>query len=238
MFNQYKYAKFLAVSLLVFFSVSCTTQKLFEATDTQIHNDSSQKSDKPLTIASNVNEIAPISKGNSLPRFSVLDPYSKARVFSSETLTQPMVIITYRGGWCPYCNVHLQELRKVLPKLDTMGVETVFLSGDRPEILISSLKEKTQKEISDFPYKIYSDAQLEAASALGVAFYANDVKMDLLTFIKDTKGSSLERYSALSVPSVFIVDADGIIQYVYFNPEYKERLSANELLHEVENILQ
>jgi peroxiredoxin len=52
----------------------------------------------------------------------------------------PPIVIFYRGGWCPYCNMQLSDLRLVEPKLREQGFEIVFLSTDRPEILYSSLK--------------------------------------------------------------------------------------------------
>ena len=45
---------------------------------------------------------------------------------------RPTIVIFYRGGWCPYCNMQLSDLRLVEPKLRAQGFEIVFLSTDRP----------------------------------------------------------------------------------------------------------
>lgn len=236
MIHQWLCSKKSIIIFSAFLSISCSNTTINSSID-QGANGVENATNEPLIIAENAKTVTPITIGQPLPTFSVLTASSESKRFSSDTISNTTVIVTYRGGWCPYCNVHLQELRKVLPSLNKMGIETVFLSGDRPEILLSSLQEQTQKELADLPYQLYSDANLEAASALGVAFAAKDTKMKLLQFIKDTKGSSLDKHSALAVPSVFIVDKSGIIQYVYFNPDYKKRLSADELLSEVNKIV-
>jgi peroxiredoxin len=44
----------------------------------------------------------------------------------------PTIVIFYRGGWCPYCNMQLSDLRLVVSgaELREQGFEIVFLSTD------------------------------------------------------------------------------------------------------------
>jgi peroxiredoxin len=127
--------------------------------------------------------------------------------------------------------VHLSELRHVLPAIQAMGVDVLFLSGDRPELLYSSLDADTQADIGGLGFTILSDAKAGAAIALGIAFRAADDTIQRRRDKgQDIDGSSMALQGVLPVPSVFAVDTDGIIRFAYSNADYTVRLPADELL--------
>lgn len=41
----------------------------------------------------------------------------------------------------------------------------------------------------------------------------------------DLEKASGEQHRMLPVPAVFLIDADGVITFRYYNPDYRERLS-------------
>jgi peroxiredoxin len=143
-------------------------------------------------------------------------------VFDPDNLENPTILISFRGGWCPYCNMHLSELRTVIPEIRASGYDVLFLSNDRPEILYSSLKLETQEDIDGLDYLILSDAEISAARALGTAF-----RID--------KG---DKYDALAVPAVYVIDQSGQIVFDFVEPDYKIRLPADELLSAAKAALQ
>lgn len=183
-------------------------------------------------IAASAKEISPLAAGDSAPRFIVQTVAGENFVFEPRDLDRPAIIITFRGGWCPYCNMHLSELRHVIPEIRELGVDVLFLSGDRPEMLFESLKVETQQDIEGLDYAIYSDANAYAAVALGIAFRASDRTINRRKEkSQDIAGSSMLNHGVLPVPAVFAVDMDGIISFAYANPDYKIRVPADELLN-------
>ncbi len=51
-----------------------------------------------------------LKKGDKIPHFKLRDIY-KGAVTSQELLKKgPLLIVFYRGGWCPYCNLQLRDL--------------------------------------------------------------------------------------------------------------------------------
>jgi peroxiredoxin len=127
--------------------------------------------------------------------------------------------------------MHLSELRTVIPELAEMGFDVLFISNDRPEILYSSLKNDTKEDIEALDYRILSDANLSAATAFGTAFMAADALVAWLDDTgKDYDDSSIANYGALAVPSVYLIDTDGMIVFDYANANYKVRLEAQALL--------
>ncbi|TDJ36396.1 MAG: redoxin domain-containing protein, partial [Gammaproteobacteria bacterium] len=112
----------------------------------------------------------PLKSGDRAPKFTVRTVDDKPYVFDPDNLENPTILISFRGGWCPYCNMHLSELRTVIPEIRESGYDVLFLSNDRPELLYSSLKQETQDDIDGLDYVILSDADMNAAMALGTAF--------------------------------------------------------------------
>lgn len=170
-------------------------------------------------------DVKPLTVGARAPAFAARTVQGEPFRFDPGSLQQPVLLIFYRGGWCPYCNAHLGQLRTVEPKLVGMGYEVLFLSADRPELLRSSLKEK------DLPYTILSDAEMHAARAFGTAFRVDDATVQRYKeWNIDLEKASGQTHHELPVPAVFIVDRGGIIRFAHWNPDYKVRLNPEELL--------
>jgi peroxiredoxin len=175
-------------------------------------------------IAPNAEAVQPLKTGDHAPAFTALRADQTPYTFMAAHLTKPHVIIFYRGGWCPYCNRQLADLHLVEPKLRASGFEVLFLSTDRPELLYSSLKNP------DISYTLLSDPTLQAAQAFHIAFHVDDetYKKELAWGVDLEKTTGTQAH-ALPVPSVFIVDTAGVIRFVYSNPDYRVRLSADDL---------
>jgi peroxiredoxin len=183
-----------------------------------------------LTCAANAEvptdpaKVVPVAVGALAPVFTAQEVDGRTFRFDPTQRRQPAMVIFFRGGWCPYCNAHLQDLQSVEPKLRAMGYEVLFLSTDRPEILYSSLKVKVD-------YHLLSDTGMNAARAFGVAFRLADETVQAMksrgTDLEQTQGTSNHE---LPVPSVFIVDRSGVVRYRHFNPDYKVRLNGAEVL--------
>lgn len=184
-----------------------------------------------VPVAATATDIQPLSAGDKAPRFSVETVDNQRFDFDPRNLERPVILISFRGGWCPFCNVHLSELRHAIPAIDAMGVDVLFLSGDRSELLLESLSRETQDVIDGLGYKILSDANAQAAIALGIAFKASDQTIQRrLQKGDDIEQSSMQRHGVLPVPAVFAINRDGLITYSYANPDYKVRASAEEIL--------
>jgi peroxiredoxin len=176
-------------------------------------------------------DTAPLKSGDRAPAFTVRTVDDEPYAFDPDNLDRPTILISFRGGWCPYCNMHLSELRTVIPQIREAGVDILFLSNDPPDQLYSSLKQETQDSIEGLDYTILSDSNLFAARALGTAFRVDPGLTSYLDKKKhDYSGSSIGRHNALAVPAVYVVDASGEIVYDFVNADYKVRLSAEDLL--------
>ena len=205
-------------AMLLVASVICSTSIRYGHADTP--------------IAMDAESIEPLGEGDAAPRFLVRTVEGDSFDFDPRNLDRPAILISFRGGWCPYCNIHLSELRHVVPEISEMDVDVYFLSGDRPEALYEGLAGDTQTDIDGLGYQILSDADANAAIALGIAFRADPNYVQRLKDAnKDIEESSIEREGVLPVPAVFAVDTDGQIAYAYVNANFRVRLPAEDLLN-------
>jgi len=176
-------------------------------------------------------KVKPLEAGAAAPAFSVREADGKPFQFEPKKLSKPTMLIFYRGGWCPYCNAHLKDLRTAVPQVAALGFDVLFLSTDRPGILRSSLKEPVD-------YHLLSDNEVNAARAFGVAF-----RMDDVTYAKyKTYGLDLEEtqgatHHELPVPAVFIVDRKGRIRFAHTNSDYTQRLPAADVVKAAQSAL-
>jgi len=184
-----------------------------------------------VPIADSADLIEPLVAGDKAPRFIVETVDGEAFDFNPQNLERPVVLLTFRGGWCPFCNTYLSDMRHVIPEIREMGVDVLFLSGDRAELLFDSLSRETKEDIAGLDYTLLSDADAQAAIALGIAFKASMRTINgRRNKNQDIEGSSMLKHGVLPVPAVFAIDRGGVIRFAFTNANYKVRLPADELL--------
>lgn len=184
-----------------------------------------------VPVAESADLINPLGAGDNAPRFVVETVAGEPFDFNPQELQRPVVLLAFRGGWCPFCNAYLSEMRHVIPEIREMGLDVLFLSGDRAEMLFSSLTWETQEDIAELDYTILSDADAQAAIALGIAFRASGRTISRRREKgQDISESSMLKHGVLPVPAVFAIDQSGIIRFAYTNADYRIRLPANDLL--------
>ena len=220
-----KYRAFLPVTLVMllgFSVVSSLTARMGHA---------------DVPIAESADQVKPLGSGDAAPRFLVRAVDGSPYEFNPQQLERPTVLLAFRGGWCPFCNTYLSEMRHVIPSIRELGVDVLFLSGDRPSQLFDSLSMETQEDIAGLDYTLLSDADTQAAVSLGIAFRASEATISRRHEKgDDIAGSAMMNHGVLPVPSVFAVDRNGIIRFAFTNADYKIRLPADELLAAAEAI--
>jgi peroxiredoxin len=176
-------------------------------------------------VAPSPSEVRPLLIGAVAPDAQLRTMDGNPTTLKNALAGKPGVVIFYRGGWCPYCNAHLREIKSIQKDLTRLGYTTVALSPDRPEELAKTAKKH------DLPYALLSDSKLEAARAYGIAFQLDpDMLKAYAHYGVDLRKSSGERHDWLPVPSVFLIGKDGTIKFAYTNPDYKVRLKGSVLL--------
>ena len=175
-------------------------------------------------IHDSAEQVRPILPGMSAPEVEFLDVESKPVPLDLAALEKPLVLTFYRGGWCPYCNLHLAELRTAEAELVELGFDVWFASPDRPELL-------AEGDQVGLGYRLLSDSTLAAAQAFGIAFRVDPVLVARMAQGgMDINARSGQDHGALPAPATFIIGTDGVVQFSYVNPDYSVRLAPSVLL--------
>jgi peroxiredoxin len=172
----------------------------------------------------------PLKIGTQIPDLTLKTAAGESLNLPAAAKEQPLVLIFYRGGWCPYCNAHLGQLQEIDPQLRELGYRIIAISPDRQEKMAESL-DKTK-----MTYTLLSDSSMTAAKAFGLAFEVDTEMLKKLdSYNIDIEEASGEKHHMLPVPAVFLVGTDGVIDFVYANPDYKIRIDPEVLLAEAKS---
>lgn len=173
-----------------------------------------------IAIPTVAEDISPILIGETLPNAYFQNAEGKSVQLKAVLEEKPTVLVFYRGGWCPYCNVQLSGLVDIEEEVLELGYQIVAISPDDFKNLQATIENNNTK------YKLLSDPNGEFIQQIGIAFKTSS---SLKEYITD-KGQKGETSSVMPAPTVMIVDKKGVIKFEYINPNYKERISGEMLL--------
>lgn len=165
--------------------------------------------------------------GDHAPEITFTTADNKKETLASYYEKQPVVIIFYRGYWCPVCNKHLTEFAQNAKQIEAAGAKLIAISSESYDN-VTQTKEQTGAN-----FTIFSDADGSIMKAFDVKFKVTEAYQ---TMIQDKLKASIAETNAnkqaeLPVPATFIIDTSGKIVYKQFNPDYKIRASAEDILN-------
>lgn len=176
-------------------------------------------------VPEDANKVCPIKVGQTIPKISLLDVNGKDVSLNAEIAKKPTVLIFYRGGWCPYCNIHLGELKTIEKDLEALGYQVVAVSPDRPENLKKSLDK------NELTYTLLSDNKANAVKTLGLGFKVDDeTYKKYLGYNINLEKASGQNHHILPIPTALILDKDGLVRFSFASPNYKVRVDTTVLL--------
>ena len=124
------------------------------------------------------------------------------------------------------------QLQAINAELVELGYQIIAVSPDRPERVRDFLKK------TSLGFRLLSDTKLSAPLAMGVAYRVDSKTLERLKgFGIDLEDASGEGHHMLPVPSVFVLDAESRISYVYANPDHKVRCDPEVILSEAKKAL-
>ncbi len=136
-----------------------------------------------------------------------------------------VVLVFYRGQWCPYCNKELSRLQDSLQFIIDKGATLVAVSPELPEN-VSKTVEKTKAT-----YPVLYDEGMKIMKAYDVEY---EMTENTVTRYRNT-GLDIEKANGpngkfLPVPAVYIIDKESTVTYRFFETDYKKRPSVKDIL--------
>lgn len=166
-----------------------------------------------------------IRVGQKAPNFSLKNAFGKTVTLNEELKKGPVVLVFYRGSWCPYCNLHLHALKKAQPDFDKYGAQIIAVSPQTPDRSAAQIKK------DGYPFEVLSDSNSTVMKDYKLYF---ELSSDL-TEVYQKFNLNLEDYNGkdrnvLPVPGGFVIASDGTVTAMQAQTDYKTRMEPTMIL--------
>jgi peroxiredoxin len=166
------------------------------------------------------------------PEFKAKDQDGKEVRLKDLLKKGKVVLVFYRGEWCPYCNKFLQKLEDSLSLIKEKGATLVAITPELPE----NIGKTITKTKAEFP--ILHDEDLKIMKAYDVEF---EVPENTLTRYRNS-GIRIDENNGkngnfLPVPAVYVINKESTVVYRFFNQDYKKRPNVKEILEFLQKTL-
>jgi peroxiredoxin len=167
-----------------------------------------------------------VRPGDHLAPFTLDDATGTAVSLGQLVEVGPAVIVFYRGGWCPYCNLALRTYQQeLLPELGAFGARLVAISPQSADQSLSTA------EKAGLSFTVLSDPGSRVARSVGIAFQqADEVLAAQRQLGLDLAQVNAEGSTQLPRPTVLIVDQDQTVRFVDVQPDYTARTEVTDIL--------
>jgi len=173
-----------------------------------------------------------LQPGDIAPDFILPNVDGRSVRLYSELEQGPVVLVFYRGGWCPFCNIHLRGFQKSLAAFKAAGAQVVAISPQLPD------QSLTTQEKNELAFPVLSDVGLNTARTFGVAFELPKALLDLYAdFDQPLENSNgAEGAKELPLPATFVIRADRTIAYAHVEADFMRRSEPLEVLNIVREL--
>jgi peroxiredoxin len=185
----------------------------------------------PDELGRNENDLG-LKAGESVPAFES-NTYDGESINLDNLLANgSIMVIFYRGGWCPFCNYQVRQITEAFDKFQQRNVTPVLISVDNIDgaMLI--------KEAYEIPFPVLSDSNLAAHES-----FKTVIELDNSKYEKYKKfGVDLEAWSGLehhkmAAPGIFLVNGEAQVLWSHVALDFKTRPNVEQLLSVIDNNL-
>jgi peroxiredoxin len=167
--------------------------------------------------------------GDRMPGGKLLDVAGQPTSLAEALASRPGVIVFYRGGWCPYCNIALRTYQaQLVPALADRNIPLIAISPQTPDGSLST------KETKDLTFTVLSDPGNQIAGQLGILTAPSDgARAAQLQLGLDLTKVNADGTTTLPMPAVIVVDASGVIRWIDVHRDYTTRTEPDQVLQAV-----
>ncbi len=160
-----------------------------------------------------------LTVGARAPLFTLDDIIGKPVALAEMIASGPTVLIFYRGGWCPFCNVHMRAFQLARTHIRALGASVLLISPELHTYAVPML----------FP--VLSDRGNAVARAYGLAFQMpSEMRADYREDGIDLAERNGDASGELPMPATFVVDRAGLIQYAFVSADYTQRAAPQDVI--------
>ena len=208
----------------IFSTFACAQEKKMESGDA-MKKDGSMKMEAAKFVSVEDAAKNALNVGAKMPAFTLNDSHGKP-VNSKDLLKQGnLIVVFYRGAWCPFCNKYLHTLQQNLPAIKQNGGQLVAISVEPADRSMAIAKK------NELQFTVLSDPNLNVARSFNIVYQ--------LPAETDEKykgyGIDLVKYNStekpeLPISATYVINKKGEIVYAYVEPDYKKRAEPDAII--------
>lgn len=166
-----------------------------------------------------------LAVGDRAADFELPNAYGRWIRLAYELERGAVVLIFYRGAWCPFCNLQLRSLQQALPQIEALGASLVAISPQLPDGSRSMIDKNA------LTFEVLSDLQSHVASEYGITFTLAPPDQTLFLEVgNDLRRANGDSTWVLPAPATFVIAADGTIHLARVDSNYTTRINPDEIL--------
>lgn len=136
-----------------------------------------------------------------------------------------VVLVFYRGSWCPYCNLELKEYKDYYESFRAAGLEVLAISPELPEY-----SQRFQNK-NFFPFPLLYDKKNKLAKKMHLNFTLDPQLVPIYkAFGIDIGARNGDGKWEIPVPATMIISKDRHIKYIFADVDYKKRAEPDSVL--------
>ena len=172
-------------------------------------------------------EILKLKAGDKAPDFTLSNALGESVSLESLISKTRVVLTFYRGTWCPYCNLQLNQYQQVLDEIKALGASLVAISPQTPD---ESLNIQQKNELQ---FEVLSDNGNTVARQFTTVFKNGATPVETMKSLGiDFDGFYSDDSQELPVPAVFIIEQDSTISFAKaIDGDYRNRVEAEDILN-------
>lgn len=175
-------------------------------------------------IQSNIAETS-LKKGDKIPDFNLPDIHGNNLNIKKLINKEFLIINFYRGGWCPYCNMELQEYERLKDTLESAGASIVAISPEKSKYILST------SDKNALTFNILSDENTIVMKQFGIVYQLNEEMKNIyrdfgIDLTKNNGNSNFE----LPIPATYIINKNMEILFAHVEADYTTRFEPSQLL--------
>ena len=168
--------------------------------------------------------------GDTAPNFSLKDARGETVKLSNLLEEGSVILLWYRGGWCPYCNITLAAYQEYMGAIEAAGATLVALTPEVPDQSLSTA------EKNELEYFVLSDLGNKVARDYGVVFELPSEIHEKYQEWFDLHAYNGDESGTLPLSATYVIAPSGRITYAFLDADYTNRADPREVLQEVKAI--
>ena len=161
--------------------------------------------------------------GDPMPPFILPDEIGRLVNLPSLIRRGPVVVMFFRGHWCPYCRLNVRAVIAAQDRIKALGGQIVAIMPETQKYA------EQFKSESGAPFPVLTDLDNGYALSLNLAIWLGTEIQSLLSYLDLSDFHGNDGW-VLPIPATFVVGCDGLVKARFVDPDFRKRMEIDDLI--------